>query len=108
MNLESLFGKIQEVQDSMSKVRDQLNDITVEADAGGGMVKVLANANKRVLKITLDQEALIDREMLEDLLCAAINKALERAEEEGRRHLQKSTLSILPNIPGLDPNMFKV
>jgi DNA-binding YbaB/EbfC family protein len=108
MNLESLFGKIQEVQDSMSKVRDQLNDITVEADAGGGMVKVLANANKRVLKITLDPEALIDREMLEDLLCAAINKALERAEEEGRQHLQKSTLSILPNIPGLDPNMFKI
>lgn len=102
MNLADMFGKLNDMKANMEKVRENLNDIHVSADAGGGMVKVTANANKRVLKITIEPDALTDREMMEDLITAAVNKALDLAEEKGREELSKATASFMPNIPGLD------
>lgn len=101
-NPADMFGKIQEMQEQMQKVRDSLDQVTVEAEAGGGMVKVTATANKRVTKVHIEPEVYDDKEMLEDLLIAATNKALEMAEEKGSEELKKATQSMLPNIPGLD------
>lgn len=102
MNLADMFGKIQQMQENMQKVRDNLDNILVEGEAGGGMVRVSANANKRILKITIDKSILGDAEMMEDLVVAAVNKALEKAEVQGREALGQATQGMLPNIPGLD------
>lgn len=102
MNLADMFGKIQQMQENMQKVRESLDSIVVEGEAGGGMVRVSANANKRVLSITIDKSIAGDTEMIEDLVVAAVNKALEKAEEQGRQALGKATQGMLPNLPGLD------
>lgn len=106
MNLADMFGKLQQMQENMKTAQQSLDGITVEADAGGGMVRVTASASKRVLKIVIDPAILNDREMVEDLTTAAVNKALEKAEEAGRAELQKATAGMLPNLPGVDLSKF--
>ena len=102
MNLADMFGKLNEMKQNMENVRASLDQIHVEAESGGGMVKVVANANKQVLKLSIDPSVTTDREMMEDLIVAAINKALEKAEEKGREELSKAASGMLPNLPGLD------
>lgn len=99
-----MFGKIKEMQSEMEKARQRLDDILVTGEAGGGMVKVTANANKLILKIEIDQDLIVpaDKEMMEDLIAAAVNKAIEQAEKTAREELQRVSSGILPNIPGLD------
>lgn len=111
-NMADMFGKISEMQEKMQenvkKVKEQMDSIKIEAESGGGMVKVTANANRKILKITIDPEIIDknDPEMLEDLVCAAVNKALEAAEEKGREEMSKVTSGMLPNLPGLDLSKF--
>jgi len=103
-NFKDMMGRIQEMQDRLKEVREQLDSVIVESEAGGGMVRVKANANRKILKITLDPDIIDkeDPEMMSDLITAAVNKALEMAEEKGREELQNATKGVLPNIPGLD------
>ncbi|MEM6628511.1 MAG: YbaB/EbfC family nucleoid-associated protein [Bacteroidota bacterium] len=107
-NFKDMMGRIQEMQDKLQEAKDQLNDVLVESEAGGGMVKVTANANRKILKIIIDPD-IIDKnepEMMSDLITAAVNKTLEEAEEKGREELQNVTKGVLPNIPGLDLGKF--
>lgn len=107
-NITEMLGKIKEMQKEMEKTREKLDDITVEASAGGGMVKVIANANRKVLKIEID-EAIIDpdeSEMMSDLVAAAVNLALEEAEKVAREEISKVSQGVMPNIPGLDLSKF--
>jgi len=101
-NFLDAFGKLQQLQDGIKRTREQLDSIVLEGEAGGGMVKVSVNGNRRVLKIQVDPEILKDKEMTEDLVAAATNKALEKAEQTYRELLSKTTSEYLPNIPGLD------
>ncbi|RMG16981.1 MAG: YbaB/EbfC family nucleoid-associated protein [Bacteroidetes bacterium] len=107
-NFSDMMGKIKEMQDRLKEVRDQLDNIVVESEAGGGMVRVKATANRKVLKISIDPDIIDkeDPEMMEDLITAAVNKALEKAEERGREELQGATKGMMPNIPGLDLSKF--
>lgn len=103
-----ILGKLKEVQAEMEKTRSKLDEITVTAEAGGGMVKVTANANRKVLKIDVDPELVNveEKEMMEDLITAAINKAMDEAEKVAREEVNKASSGILPNIPGFDPSKF--
>ncbi len=103
-NFKDMMGRIQEMQDRLKEVREQLDSVIVESEAGGGMVKVTANANRKILKITVDPDIIDkdDPETMTDLITAAVNKALEDAEEKGRAELQDATKGVLPNIPGID------
>lgn len=98
------MGKIQEMQGRLKDVREQLDDVLVDAEAGGGMVRVTANCNRKILKIEVDPDIIDkdDPEIMVDLITAAVNKALDKAEAKGREELQSATQGILPNIPGLD------
>lgn len=103
-NPGDLLGKIQEMQGKIRDAQSNLDQITVEAEAGGGMVKVRANANRKVLKIEVDP-SIVDKEDIEfmsDLIAAAVNKALEQAEARGKEEMQKATDGMMPNIPGMD------
>ncbi|GAB4406570.1 MAG: YbaB/EbfC family nucleoid-associated protein [Bacteroidia bacterium] len=103
-NLGEMMGKFQEMQSRLKEVRDKLDDLIVESESGGGMVRVKANANRRILKIDIDPDIIDkdDPEIMADLITAAINKALEQAEERGRQEMEGVTKGMLPNIPGLD------
>jgi len=104
LDFANLFGKINEAKTRMNQVRDQLDNITVEAEAGGGMVRVSATANRKILKIAIDP-TIIDKddpELLGDLVTAAVNKALDKAAARGQEEIEKVTKDIMPNIPGMD------
>ena len=81
-----LMGKLKEMQTEMERARQRLDDITITAESGGGMVSVTANANRKILKITVDPDIMDrnDKEIMEDLIAAAVNKAMEAAENVAR------------------------
>ncbi len=99
-----MFGKVKEFQSRMKEAQQSLGGITATGDSGAGMVRVTVNGQKHVLKIEIDQELVRpdDREMLQDLIVAATNKALENVEGPIKEHLRKATEGLLPNIPGFD------
>ena len=114
-NLPDMMGKFHEIQSRMKEAQEQvlekLDSITVESEAGGGMVRVTANGNRKVLKIHIDKDIIDpdDPEIMADLITAAVNKALEKAEERGKEEMKNVTKDILPNIPnipGLDLGKF--
>lgn len=91
-----------EMQEKMQKVQQQLEELRVCGEAGAGMVKVTMNGRHDVTGVEIDPGLLgEDKEMLEDLLAAAVNDAVRRVEEE-TRHLQKEQLGGLAsgiNLP---------
>ena len=108
LDMPDLLGKVKEMQRNMSDMRERMETITVESEAGGGMVKVTANCNKRLVNIKVDPELLKDLEMMEDLICAAVNKTLDLAEEKSKLEMTKATSSFFPSIPGLDLSKFNL
>lgn len=109
-NMADMFGKIQEMQSKMQEAQEGLNDVIVEAEAGGGMVKVKANGNKQIVSITMDDDVVdpADKEMLEDLIVAGVNKALEKADEASKEKMQEMYKGMIPGggIPGMDMSKF--
>jgi len=78
-----MMKQAQEMQAKVIRVQKEVESQTVEAEAGGGMVKVTANGKQRILEIKIDPEVVNpdDVDMLQDLVMAAVNKALENAQE---------------------------
>ncbi|MGV3540154.1 MAG: YbaB/EbfC family nucleoid-associated protein [Rufibacter sp.] len=103
-----MMNKVKEMQAKMKEAQDKLKHITVSSEAGGGMVKATVNGERRLLKLEFDETLLNpnDKEMLADLIVAAVNKATEEASERAKEELKKNTEGMLPNIPGLDLSSF--
>ncbi len=96
-NLMKEFGKMQE---KMQQVQDELEEITVEGSAGGGMVQVTANGKQEILSVKIDPEILSDDvEMVEDMIVAATNQALKKAQEISQEKMSAVTGGLLPNLP---------
>jgi DNA-binding YbaB/EbfC family protein len=103
-NMQGMMKQIQKMQDAMARVQQELETKTVIAEAGGGMVKVTANGKQHLTAITIEKEAVNpeDVEMLEDLVLAAVNKALDDAGKMAQEEISRATNGMLPNIPGLN------
>ncbi len=101
-NMADLFGKMAEMQQKMADAQARLAEERVTAEAGGGMVSVTADGAGRILAIKLDPDAVDpdDLTLLEDLVVAGVNKALEASEAVRARSMQGAASSLLP--PGLD------
>ena len=101
-NLGALLGQFQKVQEKMERAQEGLVDIEVEGSSGGGMVTVTANAKQEIQRIKIDSEVVDpeDIDMLEDLVVAAVNQALEKAQQAANEHLQKEAGGMMPNLPG--------
>ncbi|HEV7351064.1 YbaB/EbfC family nucleoid-associated protein [Telluribacter sp.] len=103
-DMMGLMGKMKDLQARMKEAQEQLSGITESAESGAGMVRVTVNGQKKVVSLEIDNDLIKpdDKEMLQDLVVAAVNKALENIEPKVKEHLQKATEGVLPNIPGLD------
>ncbi|HZZ79874.1 MAG TPA: YbaB/EbfC family nucleoid-associated protein [Gemmataceae bacterium] len=79
--IASLMKNLPKMQEEMAKMQASLGKILVEGDAGGGMVKAKVNGHMEVVACTISEEAIKDRELLEDLTRAAINQAIQKAKQ---------------------------
>jgi DNA-binding YbaB/EbfC family protein len=86
MNIQQMMKQAQQMQDRLQK---QMNDLRVEASAGGGMVTVVMNGQKQVQRIQIDPECVSkdDVEMLQDLIVAAVNDAVRKVDNELGRQM---------------------
>ena len=100
-NMANLFKQAQKMQEQMEQVQASLGNMTVEGAAGGGMVTVTANGKQQIVSIKIDPEVLSDDdvEMLEDLVVAATNQALEKSQEMSQNEMQKVAGGMLGNLP---------
>ena len=102
-DIGALLGKAREMQQNIEGAREKSAQIMVEGDAGGGMVRVIANGLGEVVRVTIEPTLIVagEREMIEDLVAAAVNQALKRASEAAQQEMSRAGASGL-NIPGLD------
>lgn len=96
-----MMRQAQEFQKRMEEVQNEIEVTTVQATAGGGVVKVVANGKLLVESITIDPEVVSpdDVEMLEDLVAAAVNEAMAKAQQMANDKMAQLTGGL--NIPGL-------
>ena len=105
MNMQNMMKQIQKMQADMAKVQAELENKTVTEESGGGMVKATASGKKELVSIVIDEEIAKsgDKEMIEDLVVAAVNKALQSAAKMAEEELGNVTKGMIPpglNIPG--------
>ncbi len=99
--MANMMKQAQKLQSQMLKLQEELADKTVESSSGGGMVKVIANGRQQIVSIQIEKEVVDpeDVEMLQDLVLAAVNDALAKAQEMVSSEMGKLTGGL--NIPGL-------
>ncbi|MCF8260667.1 MAG: YbaB/EbfC family nucleoid-associated protein [Melioribacteraceae bacterium] len=103
--MQGMLKQIQKMQSDMEKVQAELANKIVSEESGGGMVKATVNGKKELVSIQIDEEIASsgDKEMLEDLVVAAVNKALESATKMAEEEMGAITKGMMPpgmNIPG--------
>ena len=100
-NMGNMMKQMKKVQKQMEEMQGQLEETEVEASTGGGAVTVKVNGKRELIDITID-EAVVDPEdveMLQDLVMAAVNEAMRKADELAAKEMSKLTGGM--NIPGM-------
>ena len=80
-DLGNMLKQAKKLQAQMTRIQEEMEEKTVSASAGGGMVEAVMNGKQQLLSLKISPEALEDREMLQDMVVAAVNKAQEEAQE---------------------------
>lgn len=97
----NMNAMMQQAQRMQQKMKEDIDAIRVEASAGGGMVTVKMDGNKKCLGVKIDAEAAGDAEMLQDMIMAALNEAYAKVEKESQ-----SKMNAMLGGLGLPPGMF--
>src|SRR5947209_19455549 len=79
--IASMMRNLPKIREEMERLQQRLGQITADGEAGGGMVKVRVNGKMEVLSCVFSAEAMGDRELLQDMVAAAVNQALQRARQ---------------------------
>jgi hypothetical protein len=95
--IAGLMKQAQQMQENMKKAQEQLALVEVEGQSGAGMVKVLMTCSHDVRRVSIDASVMDDKEMLEDLVAAAINDAMRRAEQISQERMAGFTSGL--NLP---------
>ncbi|MBJ7879892.1 YbaB/EbfC family nucleoid-associated protein [Gelidibacter salicanalis] len=104
-DMMGMMNKLKETQKKVEETKARLNHVLVDEQSSDGKLKVSLTANRTIKSITIDDELLQDKEMLEDYLIMTMNKAIEKATQVNDAELAAVAKDGMPNIPGLD--MFK-
>lgn len=99
-NIAGLVQQAQKMQEEMERAKKELEQLEVTGEAGGGLVKVTMNGRHEARKVAIDPSLLEDVEMLEDILTAAINDAVNRLAEANEQKMSELTsgLSLPPGF----------
>lgn len=100
--MNQILRQAQKMQEELSRVQEELANITVEGSSGGGMVKVVANCQNQIMEVKVEPEVIDpeEKEMLEDLIAAAVNQALENAQKRSQEEMSKVSGGLMGNLPG--------
>ena len=99
MDIQYLMKQAKKIEKAMADARESLGTLSVEAESGGGLVKVQMNGKCEIAKLAIDPKAVEDLAMLEDLVSAAVNAAVEKARAAADDHMAKATGGV--KIPGI-------
>jgi DNA-binding YbaB/EbfC family protein len=96
-----VFRQAQELQAKLAKAQQELADMTTEVSSGGGAIKIVIDGQQKIRSVTISPEAINaeDTEMLEDLVMAAVNEAIQKSQEMAASHLSGLTGGL--KLPGL-------
>ena len=102
VNIGNMMKQAQQLQKKMAEAQDKLNEIEVEGSSGGGLVKVIATAKGNFKRMTIEDSLMKsdEKEILEDLIIAAINDAKQKGENAAQEEM-KSLTGGLPLPPGM-------
>jgi DNA-binding YbaB/EbfC family protein len=105
-NIAQLMQQAQRMQDNLKKAQEELANIEVLGQSGGGMVKITLTGKMECRSVRIDPSVLADPEMLEDLVAAAFNDAVNKANEESGKRMSAATTG-MPIPPGMKiPGLF--
>ena len=96
-NIAQLMQQAQKMQEQMKKAQEELGQLEVTGQAGGGLVTVIMNGRHEVRRVTIDPDIANDREMIEDLVAAAVNDAINKVQETSQEKMSGLTSSL--NLP---------
>ena len=101
MDMNEIMRKAQEMQQTLSRVQNELAERRVTASVGGGMVTVTLNGRNELLSINIDKEVINpdDQSMLQDLIVSAVNEGIRKAQDMAQAEMRKVAGNI--NIPGI-------
>jgi len=100
-----MMNKLKETQKKVEETKERLNHVLVDEKSNDDKLKVTLTANRTIKSISIDDDLLKDKDMLEDYLILTLNKAIEKASRVNETELAAVAKDGMPNIPGLD--MFK-
>jgi len=105
-NIAQLMQQAQKMQENMQRAQDELGKLEVTGNAGGGMVNVTLSGRMECRRVRIDPSVLSDPEMAEDLIAAAFNDAVNKANTEAQAKMSAATAG-MPLPPGMKlPGMF--
>ncbi|CAM4072881.1 MULTISPECIES: YbaB/EbfC family nucleoid-associated protein [Flavobacterium] len=104
-DIMGMMGKIKETQEKVEATKKRLDTVLIDEKSSDGLLEVTLTANRKIKSITVSDDLLQDKEMLEDYLVTILNKAIEKATNVNDAELGAVAKEGMPNIPGMD--MFK-
>jgi DNA-binding YbaB/EbfC family protein len=104
-DIMGMMGKLKETQQKVEETKKRLDFVLIDEKSNDGLLEVTLTANRKIKNITIEDELLSDKEMLEDYLVNVLNKAIEKATNVHETELAAVAKEGMPNIPGMD--MFK-
>ena len=103
-SMSTMLNQAREIQKKIEEVQSDLEKITINAESGGGLGTVMINGKQEILELNISKEAMEeDKELLEDLIISAINKALSDSQEEMQSRMNSVTGGMLGGlkVPGM-------
>ncbi len=101
-DMMGMMGKLKETQQKIEETKKRLDTVLITEKSSDQLLEVTVTANKKVTKITINDQLLQDNEQLEDYLILTVNKALTKAGEINEAELAAVASEGMPNIPGMD------
>jgi DNA-binding YbaB/EbfC family protein len=101
-DMMGMMGKLKETQQKVEETKKRLDHVLVDEQSNDGLLKVTLTANRTVKNVSISDDLMADKEMLEDYLINVFNKAIEKATNVNETELAALAKEGMPNIPGMD------